>query len=199
VAERCLCAADPRLAKSIEKAGPLRFGPSPARSHFDAIARSIIYQQLSTKAAATIYSRYLKALAGNPEPKRVIAKRPETLRAAGLSESKVRYLKALATAVTTGALDLEHIADLPDEAIVDQLTNVPGVGVWTAQMFLMFRLHRLDVLPTRDLGIQRGLQLSYGLHKPAAPGYVARVGKKWAPYRSIASLYLWAAVDLGID
>jgi len=88
---------------------------------------------------------------------------------------------------------------LPDEAIVDTLTKVPGIGVWTAQMFLMFRLHRPDVLPTRDLGIQRGLQIAYGLRKPAAPGYVARAGKKWSPYRSIASLYLWAAVDLGVE
>jgi DNA-3-methyladenine glycosylase II len=199
MAEQHLYRVDSRLATVIEKTGPQRFSPSNARSHFDAIARSIIYQQLSIKAAATIYARYLSLLEDNPGPVQVLAVRDGAFRKVGLSASKVRYLKALATAVTSGELDLERVADLSDDAIVQKLTNLPGIGVWTAQMFLMFRLRRLDILPTHDLGIRRGLQLAYGLRKPAAPGYIARVGRKWAPYRSIASLYLWAAVDVSVE
>jgi len=199
VAEKHLCAVDPRLATVIEKTGPQRFSPPNARSHFDAIARSIVYQQLSIKAAATIYARYLSLLEDDPGPKQVLAVRDATFRAVGLSASKVRYLKALATAVTSGGFELERIAVLSDEAVVQELIKLPGIGVWTAQMFLMFQLHRLDILPIHDLGIRRGLQLAYGLRKPAAPGYVARVGKKWAPYRSIASLYLWAAIEVSAE
>ncbi len=198
-AEQHLCQVDPRLAALIDKTGPQRFSPSNARSHFDAIARSIIYQQLSIKAAATIYARYLSLFKDDPGPVQVLAVRDAAFRTIGLSASKVRYLKALATAITSGELNLKRVADLSDEAVVHELTKLPGVGVWTAQMFLMFRLQRLDILPTHDLGIRRGLQLAYGMRKPAAPGYIARVGKKWAPFRSIASLYLWAALDVSID
>jgi len=198
-AERHLCRVDSRLATVIKKTGPQRFSRSNARSHFDAIARSIIYQQLSIKAAATIYARYISLLEDNPSPKQVLAVRDDAFRTVGLSASKVRYLKALATAVSSEGFDLERIATLSDEAIIQELIKLPGIGVWTAQMFLMFQLQRLDVLPTHDLGIRRGLQLAYGLRKLAAPGYIARVGKKWAPYRSIASLHLWAVVDVKVD
>ncbi|MBN1652885.1 MAG: DNA-3-methyladenine glycosylase 2 family protein [Deltaproteobacteria bacterium] len=195
-AENHLCRADPRLTRIIKQAGPQRFGKSNARSHFDAIARSIIYQQISKKAAAAIYSRYLNVLASDPEPRQVLRIPPSALRSVGLSASKVRYLKALASAVASGEIDLDRIAERSDEQIIQELTRLPGIGLWTAQMFLMFRLQRLDVLPTRDLGIRRGLQLVYALGEPAAPGYLAKVGEKWSPYRSIASLYLWTAVDL---
>jgi len=199
MAEQHLCAVDSRLAALIEKTGPQRFSPSNARSHFDAIARSIVYQQLSIKAAATIYSRYLSLLKDNPGPKQVLTVPDDAFRTIGLSASKVRYLKALATTVTSGGFELERIAERSDEEIIQELIKLPGIGVWTAQMFLMFQLHRPDILPINDLGIRRGLQLAYGLRKPAAPGYIARVGKKWAPYRSIASLYLWAAIDVSAE
>jgi DNA-3-methyladenine glycosylase II len=198
LAEKHLCACDPMLGEVIRAVGPQRFAKSPARSHFDAIARSIIYQQLSKKAAATIYTRYRDIVRGRTRgPEEAWAADAGCLRSAGLSTSKVRYLKELAKAVIDGGLDLDHIDDLPDDDVVSLLTKVPGVGVWTAQMFLMFRLRRPDVLPTRDVGVQRGLQLAHGLRKPAAPGYIARAGKRWSPFRSLACLYLWAAVDTG--
>ena len=199
--ERHLAAADPRLGRLIARlvagGGMRRFKPSTAPSDFDAIARSIVYQQLSTMAASTIYGRYVEALGGSPNPERVLEARPERLLRAGLSRAKVRYVKALASAVASGELDLGSLRDLPDESVIDALTRVPGVGLWTAQMFLMFRLHRPDVLPTIDVGIRRGLQMAHGLRKPAAPGYVSRSGRRWAPYRSLACLYLWAALEPG--
>ncbi|MFH0901408.1 MAG: DNA-3-methyladenine glycosylase 2 family protein [Pseudomonadota bacterium] len=198
--ELWLSERDRRLGSVIRRveaaAGPCRFRPSNASSHFDALARSIVYQQLSKKAAATIYARYLGVLGNASEPDRVLAASIETLRSAGLSCSKARYLKELALAVSSRRLDLERISAFADEEVVNVLTQVPGIGVWTAQMFLMFRLQRLDVLPLHDAGIQRGLQLAHRLEEPAAPTYVARAGKKWEPYRSIASLYLWAALDV---
>jgi len=198
LAEMHLCASDSKLADVIRIVGPQQFAESPARSHFDAIARSIIYQQLSKNAAATIYARYSNIIHdGGAGPAEVYAIDGARLRSAGLSWSKVRCLKELAKAVVDRRLDLAHIDDLPDDGVVAALTRVPGLGVWTAQMFLMFRLRRPDVLPTRDAGIQRGLQVVYGLRKPAAPGYIERVGKRWSPFRSHACLYLWAAVDSG--
>jgi len=197
-AEKHLCASDSKLAEVIRVVGPQRFAESPARSHFDAIARSIIYQQLSKKAAATIYARYSNVMRdGAGGPAEVSAIDGACLRSAGLSSSKVRYLKELAKAVVDQRLDLDHIDDLADDGVVAALTSVPGVGVWTAQMFLMFRLRRPDILPTRDAGIQRGLQVVHGLRRPAAPGYIERVGKRWSPFRSLACLYLWAAIDSG--
>ena len=197
--ERELRRADPKLGRIIDRVvaedGPRRFKASGCRSHFDAIARSVIYQQLSKQAAATIYARYTSALGGHPDPDRVHAATPYRLRRTGLSAPKVRYLKATARAVVTGKIDLEQLEKLPDPAVIEQLTGLPGVGIWTAQMFLMFRLGRMDVPPVHDLGIQKGLQFAHGLRRPPAPRYIERVGRKWAPYRSIACLYLWAAVD----
>lgn len=200
--ERYLSDVDPRLgsliARVIEVQGPRRYRTSNASSHFDALARSIIYQQLSKKAAATIYERYRGVVrTGNPDE--VLAADDVMLKSTGLSSPKVRYLKALATAVSSGTLDLQRIEEASDDEIIDSLTVVPGIGVWTAQMFLMFRLRRPDVLPTHDVGIQRGLQIAHGLKKPAAPGYILRAGARWAPYRSLACLYLWAGVDLRIE
>ncbi len=198
-AERHLAGADPRLgelvARVVAAGGVRRFKSSTASSDFDAIARSIVYQQLSTMAASTIYGRYVDALEGCPSPERVLETRPERLLQAGLSRPKVRYVKALASAVASGELELGSLRELPDESVIDALTRVPGVGLWTAQMFLMFRLQRPDVLPTIDVGIRRGLQMAHGLRKPAAPGYVFRSGRRWAPYRSLACLYLWAALE----
>ncbi len=200
-AERHLALADPRLAELVARVvaagGVRRFKPSTAFSDFDAIARSIVYQQLSTMAAATIYGRYVDALGGDPTPERVLGTRVDRLLRAGLSRPKTRYVRGLATAVTSGELNLGPLRQMPDQAVIDELTRVPGIGVWTAQMFLMFRLHREDVLPTLDIGIQRGLQRAYGLRKPAAPRFVSRSGTRWAPYRSIASLYLWASLEPG--
>jgi DNA-3-methyladenine glycosylase II len=198
--EDTLTARDPMLGVLISKvlncSGPKRFKPSNAASDFDAIARSIIYQQLSKIAAATIYARYIGVFGGPPTPNQLLATQVELLRQKGLSLPKIRYLRALATAILDGELCMERLDDYSDEVVIELLTKVPGIGVWTAQMYLMFRLGRYDILPTNDLGVQRGLQLAYGLRRPAAPNYVKRVGRRWAPYRSIACLYLWASVDM---
>lgn len=197
--EHHLRTVDPRLGALIDQviaaAGVQRFEPSPAATHFEALARSIVFQQLSGKAARTIHGRVVDALGGAISPEAVLRSSPEALRAAGLSQGKARYLTALSEAVASGSLALEGIEALPDEAVIDALTQVKGIGVWTAQMFLMFRLGRGDVLPTNDLGIQKGLQRAHGLRKPAAPGYVRKAGVRWAPHRSTACLYLWAALD----
>lgn len=198
--ERHLRSVDPKLGRIIDevvrRSGPRRFQSSSVRSHFEALARSIIYQQLSGKAAGTIYGRFALLFSETPTPAALLALPIEQLRAAGVSGGKARFLRALSEHVADGRLSLETFDDAPDEAIIEALTLVPGVGVWTAQMFLMFRLQRPDVLPTGDLGIRKGLQAAHGLKKIAAPRYVDRAGKKWGPWRSIASLYLWSAVDL---
>ncbi|AKU92538.1 DNA-3-methyladenine glycosylase family protein [Vulgatibacter incomptus] len=202
-AESVLRESDPRLGRLIdavvERAGRQRFPPSPAATHFEALARSIVYQQLSGKAAATIWGRVVGVLGGAVTPEPILSAADETLRAAGLSNSKVRYVRALARAVHDGEVDLDHVESLPDDAVIRTLTAVSGIGVWTAQMFLMFRLHRPDVLATGDLGIQKGLQIAHCLKNPAAPGYVLRAGSRWAPHRSLACLYLWAALDLKVS
>jgi len=199
--EQILTNSDQRLgaliSRIVDLTGHRRLKPSNAESHFDALARSIVNQQLSKKAAAIIYGRYIKLFGGSPSPEQVLSVEPELFRQVGLSSSKAKYLKALASAVLSGSLNLTQINDHPDDSVIGQLTEVLGIGVWTAQMFLMFRLRRPDVLPLNDVGIHRGLQLAYGLKRPATPIYVERVGRRWAPYRSIACLYLWAAVDTG--
>ena len=201
--EAHLAAADPCLGAVISRViaveGPRRYRASNAASHFDALARSIIYQQLSKKSAATIYARYREALGGSAEPGAVAMTDDGALRSAGLSAPKVKYIKGLASSVVAGYLDLDRMHERTDSEIIALLTEVPGIGVWTAQMFLMFRLRRPDVLPTHDLGIRRGLQIAHRLKKPAAPGYILRAGARWAPYRSLACLYLWAGLDLQID
>lgn len=198
-----LARADPGLGRLIERVvaqgGPRRYPVSNAASHFDALVRSIVYQQLSKKAAATIYGRYREVVGAPAGPRQVLAARTRSLRRAGLSRPKIAYLQALARAIVDGQLDLDRIDRLADQEIVERLTAVPGIGVWTAQMFLMFRLRRPDVLPTGDLGIRRGVQLAHRLRQLATPAQVARVGQRWAPYRSVACLYLWAALDLGAD
>ncbi len=198
--ERALAASDPRLGALIDRVvahrGPRRFATSTARSHFEALTRSIVYQQLSGKAAGTIYGRFVEALGGEVTPGALVAIDDPALRAIGLSAGKARYVRALAEAVVEGRLDLENASSLSDAEVIAALTSVKGVGVWTAQMFLMFRLHREDVLPTGDLGIRKGLMLAHGLRREAAPGYVERAGKRWAPFRSVACLYLWAGLEL---
>lgn len=200
--EATLAQRDPRLGaligRVVERAGRQRYPVSNALSHFDALARSIIYQQLSKQAAATIYGRYRAAIGEPAGPQQLLAADVEALRSAGLSRPKIKYLQALARAIGAGQLDLEQLEALADDAIIDRLITVPGIGVWTAQMFLMFRLRRPDVLPTADLGIRRGVQLAHGLEQLAAPGHVARVGRRWSPHCSLACLYLWAALDVGV-
>jgi DNA-3-methyladenine glycosylase II len=178
--------ADPVLRKVIEQVGPCRLRPLTEGSHFEFIARAIIYQQLSTKAAATIHGRVQAVCGGSLTAGPLTTLPDEALRGAGLSRQKLGYL-----------LDTPHFPDLPDEEITRQLVQVKGIGVWTAQMFLIFRLGRPDVLPVLDLGVRKGVQRAYRLRKLPDAKRIEKIAKAWAPYRSIGSWYMWRVLELG--
>lgn len=188
--------ADPVLRRVIEAVGPCRYAPRAEGSHFDALMRAILYQQLSGKAAATIHGR-MRAIYGDrdPLPDELLATADESLRAAGVSRQKLGYLRDLATHVADGLLPLDEIELMDDEAAIAALVGVKGIGRWSAQMFLMFRLGRPDVMPELDLGIQKGIQLAYGLDALPRPRDVLRIAEPWAPYRTVASWYLWRSLD----
>jgi DNA-3-methyladenine glycosylase II len=189
--------ADPVMARVIERVGPCRFRVNDGGSHFDAVVRSIVYQQLSGSAAATIHSRLLALHGGaTPEPARLLAMPDELLRGVGLSRQKISYLRDLAVRVEAGDVPLSSIQELDDDAVIEALTRVKGVGRWTAQMFLMFRLGRPDVLPELDLGVRKAIQLAYRTRALPSTERVHKIGKRWAPYRTIASWYLWASLDM---
>ena len=196
-AVRYLKKADARLAAVIESVGPCRFKAVQDGTHFDAVARSIVYQQLSGKAAGTIHSRFLALFPGAPDAAELLRIPDELLRGAGLSRQKASYLRSLAEHATAGSVPFHALDALDDESVIDALVSVKGVGRWTAQMFLMFRLGRPDVLPELDLGVQKGIQRAYRLRSLPPPKKVLQIGAKWAPYRSIASWYLWRSLDNG--
>jgi DNA-3-methyladenine glycosylase II len=163
---------------------------------YGALLRSIVGQQLSTKAAATIYGRLIDIFGGHaPTPKELLAADPEEIRAAGLSRPKVAYLRDLAQHVEDGTLELDRLPDLPDEEVSEQLTAIKGLGQWTADMFLMFHLRRPDVLPVGDLGIRRAVQIEYRMRKLPDPKRLEKVARPWRPYRTLACLYLWSSLD----
>jgi DNA-3-methyladenine glycosylase II len=195
---RHLKRVDPVLAGVIERVGPCRLEPRREGTHFDALIRSIVYQQLSGKAASTILGR-VHDLYGNrsPTPAELLATPDETLRSAGLSRQKLSYLKDLAAKVESGEVPLasDVIDHLDDEEIVERLVAVKGIGRWTVHMFLMFRLGRPDVLPELDLGIQNAIRRAYRLRKQPKPKDVLRIGKKWTPHASVASWYLWRSLE----
>jgi DNA-3-methyladenine glycosylase II len=188
--------ADPVLARVIDQIGRYRGWPNPEGTHFDAVCRSIVFQQLSGKAAGTIHGRFQGLYGGRtPFPAELVGTSDDKLRGIGLSRQKSAYLKDLATRVIAGEVPIETLHELDDEEIIAALTRVKGVGRWTAQMFLMFRLGRPDVLPDLDLGIQKGIQKAYKLRKLPTPERVKKIGAKWAPYRTVASWYLWRFID----
>jgi DNA-3-methyladenine glycosylase II len=188
--------ADPVMARVIAKVGPCRFGPITDHTHFYHLCRAIVYQQLSTRAAATIHGRFVALFPTSPpRPGDVAAAEDAPLRAAGLSRQKAAYIRDLASKVHDGSLALERIASLPDDEVIAALTQVKGIGKWSAQMFLMFRLGRPDVLPDLDLGIQKAVKLAYGLRSHPSPKRVLKIGKPWSPYATIASWYLWRSLD----
>jgi len=195
---RHLKSVDPVLATVIDRVGPCRLEPRREGTHFDALVRSIVYQQLSGKAASTILGR-VQALYGGraPTPAELVATPDETLRAAGLSRQKLSYLKDLAAKVESGVVPLaaDAIDHLDDEEIIDRLVQVKGIGRWTVHMFLLFRLGRPDVLPELDLGIQNAIRRAYRLRKQPRPKDVLRIGKKWTPHASVASWYLWRSLE----
>ena len=187
---------DPVMARLIDTIGTCKLTLRDQGSHFDAIARSIVFQQLSGKVASTIHGRFEGLYGGrSPLPAELTETSDELLRQAGLSRGKSAYLKDLAARVVSGALPVETLHELSDEDVIAALTRVKGIGRWTAQMFLMFRLGRPDVLPDLDLGVQKGIQIAYRLRKLPSPERVKKIGAKWAPYRTIASWYLWRLLD----
>lgn len=181
----------------IERVGDYRLKPRSEGTHFDHIARAIVYQQLSGKAAATIHGRVC-ALFPNAaiDPTLLLAMPDEQLRGAGLSRAKALYLRDLAARTASGELQVDGLHELSDADILAQLVSVKGVGVWTAQMFLMFRLGRPDILPGSDLGIRKGIQMAYGMRSLPTPAKVEELGAKWAPYRTVAAWYLWRLLDV---
>jgi DNA-3-methyladenine glycosylase II len=187
---------DPVMADIIRAVGPYRPRLRRGRSHFHDLVRSIVFQQLSGKAAGTIHGRVVALFPrGHVDPERLLQLSDETLRTAGLSRQKIGYVRDLALKVHSGAVPLHRVRWMTDEAIIAHLVQVKGVGRWTAQMFLMFRLGRPDVLPELDLGIQNAIQRAYGLRRRATPDDVRRIGAAWTPYSSYASWYLWRSLE----
>jgi DNA-3-methyladenine glycosylase II len=192
--------SDPVLAAVIDAVGPNGLGdPRAGRpaDHYGALVRAIVGQQLSTKAARSIFLRLTERFDGRtPTPQEVLADDPEALRAAaGLSRAKVGYLRSLAEHALSGELELERLDELDDERVTAELVAVKGLGVWTAQMFLMFHLQRPDVLPVGDLGIRRAIERAYGLDDLPDAAEIERIAAPWRPHRTLACRYLWRSLD----
>jgi DNA-3-methyladenine glycosylase II len=194
-----LRASDPLLRAVIDELGPDGLHDRAGRpaDHYGALVRSIVGQQLSTKAAVSIYNRLTERFGGRtPTPTEVLADDPEALRAAaGLSRAKVSFLRSLAEHVLDGSLELERLDELSDEDVIAELVAVRGLGVWSAHMFLMFHLRRPDVLPVGDLGIRRAIRDRYGLDAFPSPAEMERIAEAWRPYRTVACRFLWRALD----
>ena len=186
------------LGSIIDRVGPCRLEARRTGTHYDALVRSIVFQQLSGKAAGTIHDRFRALYPRNrPRPELVLATDDAKLRGAGLSRQKIGYLRDLSARVVERTLPLAHLGRLPDDAIIEHLVQVKGIGRWTVQMFLMFRLGRPDVLPELDLGVQNAIQRAYGLRQRPTPKEVLRIGEPWRPYASVASWYLWRSLENG--
>jgi len=196
VAARILADRDPVIARLVADAGPPRFRP-PHESHFAALARAIVYQQLAGPAAAAIHGRLTAALDGAVEPEGLLALSPQALRAVGLSANKVASLRDLATKILDGTVILapRRLARVSDEEVIARLSTVRGIGTWTAEMFLIFQLRRLDVWPTGDLGVRRGYGLAWKVPMPSARE-LEPLGEPFRPYRSVVAWYCWRAAEL---
>jgi DNA-3-methyladenine glycosylase II len=195
-ARRLLLRRDPVLADLIRRQGPCGLAAAQRTDHFSALVRAITFQQLSTKAAATIYARAMTLMpGGEPTPGGFAALADDELRAAGMSRQKCGYLRDLCEKILTGALRLDALESMADEEVIASLSQVKGIGRWSAEMFLIFRLHRPDVLPVGDLGIVTAIQRAYGMRKRPTPERMLRLGEVWRPYRSVASWYLWRSLD----
>jgi DNA-3-methyladenine glycosylase II len=191
-----LAERDPVLARLVEEAGLPRF-PAPSESNFGTLVRSVVYQQLAGAAARAIHGRLIAALGEEVTPERLLATAPETLRAAGLSARKVESLRDLSGKVLDGSVVLEarRLARVSDEEIVAQLSTVRGIGKWSAEIFLMFQLRRMDVWPTGDLAIRKGYGLAWGIPTPT-PKVLDGLGEPYRPYRTVLAWYCWRAAQL---
>jgi DNA-3-methyladenine glycosylase II len=191
---RLLARRDPVIRDLMRKHGACGLADAQHTDPFTALVHAIVSQQLSTKAAATIARRFDQLLGGTPTPEGVAAVTDPQLRAVGLSGQKIKYMRDLCARIQNGSLPLHDIHALDDAAVIEALTQVKGIGRWTAEMFLMFRLHRPDILPVGDLGIVKAVQRAYNLRQAPDPKRITRIGEPWRPYRSIACWYLWASL-----
>ena len=191
VAER-----DPALAAVIARAGPAALRTKDPDGPFGALVRSIVYQQLAGRAAAAIHGRVRALVPGPLTPEALLAIPEEELRAAGLSAAKTASVRDLSSRAAAGELALANLRRLPDDEIVARLSAVRGIGRWTAEMFLLFELHRLDVWPTGDLGVREGWRLAHGLESQPTPAQLAVLGEPLRPVRSVAAWYCWQAVHI---
>jgi len=195
-----LAGRDPVLARLVAAVGPCQLDRRRGLSHFGALCRSITFQQLAGRAAATIFGRFVVAVTGGDDavaltPEGVLAVSEEALRGAGLSAAKTRSIRALAESARNGEVPLHDVERLSDEELIARLSSVPGIGRWTAEMFLIFQLGRLDVWPVGDLGVRKGYGLAWGLPEPPTPKELDAYGETFRPYRSVAAWYCWRAVD----
>ncbi len=195
-ARRLLMRRDRVLASAIKRIGPCGMADRQRKDHLSALVGAIVSQQLSTKAAATIFARFVALFPeGQPLDAAAINEQSDTtLRGVGLSGQKVGYLRDLSARIADGRLRLDELETLPDEEVIERLIAVKGFGRWTAEMFLMFRLHRPDVLPAGDLGIVNAIQRLYKLRKRPNAKRILKIGEAWKPYRSVASWYLWQSL-----
>ena len=195
-ARRALMRRDPVLAPVVRKYKHRTILDTPSLDPFSALVRTITSQQLSTKAAATIHRRILDLMPGGVATPEAIEKTAdEALRSAGLSRQKIAYVRDLAKHASNGDLPLHSLSSLGDEDVITAITKVKGLGRWSAEMFLMFRLHRADVLPVDDLGIVVAVQRLYGLRKRPKPDRLRKIAEPWRPYRTVACWYLWRSLE----
>jgi len=198
---RLLVRNDPRLAPIMRQVGRCRLPDSRTHHPFVSLVRALTSQQLSTKAAATIFGRVVD-LVGGPEgltPANLLALDPARLRTAGLSGQKVSYVRDLAARVDDGRLELLGLQSRTDEEVLEAITAVKGFGRWSAEMFLMFQLNRADIFPTGDLGIVKGMQILLGMKRRPAAVTMLRAAEAWRPYRSVAAWYVWRLVELSAE
>jgi len=185
--------SDPVLARIIDVVGD--YGIRFLEPGFGTLVRSIVYQQLSGRVAAVILDRLIRAAGGNLTPEAILRLRPARMRAAGLSTQKTAYIRDLARQTRDGHIVFSALGGLPDGEVIEILTQVKGVGVWTAHMFLMFALRREDVLPTGDLGLRSAIRKAYGMEALPTPADMERLAVSWRPYCSVASWYLWRSLE----
>jgi len=201
-ARKALAASDPTMAALMERVGEIDIATRMKRRKeerpedpYGALLRAIVGQQLSTKAARTIYLRVVDLFGGTtPTPEQLLEAEEEDLRGCGLSGRKTEYVRDLAAHVISGELELDRLPELGDEEVIAEIVAVRGLGQWTAEMFLLFHLQRPDILSGGDLGIRKAIQIEYGLEKMPPPTQVLEIGEPWRPHRSLASLYLWESL-----
>jgi DNA-3-methyladenine glycosylase II len=201
-AREALAASGPEMAAVVEQVGEIDLATRLARraerrpaDAYGALLRTIVGQQLSTKAARTIHGRVLELFGGaTPSPERLLEAGEEELRGAGLSGRKVTYIRDLAEHVLSGELELDRLEELSDERVIEEIVAVRGLGRWSAEMFLLFHLERPDVLSGGDLGIRKAIQVGWELEEMPTPEAVLEIGEPWRPHRSLASLYLWESL-----